>query len=728
MIAYASRSLKPAEKNYPAHKLEFLALKWSVCEKFHDYLYGATFLAVTDNNPLTYILTTAKLDATGQRWVAELSNYNFELTYRSGKKNLDADALSRQDPEPTDNTTTMFPEVLGAISFAASTTIQDVPLVESLSASAEPAATDEAVPDEILSTTSLTKQDWKKAQRDDHTISLMIRSIESGQRPTALQVEAHNLDSRYFKEWDKLEMSNEILFRRTKLQDQDCLQLVLPHRLRPDIFHAYHDDLGHQGRDRTLSILKRRFFWQGMDKYVQNMVRQCKRCICRKTAPTTAAELVNIISTAPMELVCIDYLSLETSKGGFENILVITDHFSRYAQAIPTRNQTARTTARVLVDNFFVHYGFPAKLHSDKGANFESKTIKKLCQLAGMKKSRTTPYHPMGNGMVERFNRTLLNMMGTLTDSQKRDWKAHVPSLTHAYNAAVHDSTGYSPFYLMFGRHPRLAIDAFLGISQEDTPRSHMDYADQLKCRLDTAYQLASDEARKTGKRYKRYYDTKVKHASLKTGDRVLVRKVGLKGKQKLADKWETEPYIVVDQPMPDIPVFKVRPENTTARCRLLHRNMLLPFMYLPCQDRTGRAPTRRDHSRDRNCSDSDVSSTTNDESHDDTDDEEPVGTRQRRYRTRQATSTDVASDVLSDVVSDGDVAEPQHDVDDMTDLSQRSSRTSSVRASSRSPSPRHESGRPVRRRRPPEWLRSDDWVTHAQYTFEVPASDVVYL
>ncbi len=257
------------------------------------------------------------------------------------------------------------------------------------------------------------------------------------------------------------------------------------------------------------------------------MVRRCKRCICRKTAPSTAADLVNITSSSPMELVCIDYLSLETSKGGYENILVITDHFSRYAQAIPTRNQTARTTARALFENFFVHYGFPARLHSDKGANFESKVIRKLCQITGMKKTRTTPYHPMGNGIVERFNSTLLNMMGTLTDTQKRDWKSYVPSLTHAYNAAIHESTGYSPYFLMFGRHPRLAIDAFLGIPSQQQPQSRSDYVDQLRSRLATTYKLASDESKTTVKRYKKYYDNKVRHATVMPGRRVLVRKVG---------------------------------------------------------------------------------------------------------------------------------------------------------------------------------------------------------
>jgi len=175
------------------------------------------------------------------------------------------------------------------------------------------------------------------------------------------------------------------------------------------MFRCLHDDLGHQGRDRTTSLMKERFYWPGLDAFVAEKVKQCGRCTRRKRHPERA-ELQPIESTAPLEIVCIDYLSLERSKGGFENVLVITDHFSRYAQAYPTRNQTAKTTAKVLFDQFIVHYGFPARLHSDQGANFTSALINELCQISGMDKSRTTPYHPMGNGETERFNQTLLGM------------------------------------------------------------------------------------------------------------------------------------------------------------------------------------------------------------------------------------------------------------------------------------------------------------------------------
>ena len=192
--------------------------------------------------------------------------------------------------------------------------------------------------------------------------------------------------------------------------------------------------MGHQGRDRTFSLVRQRFYWPGLEADVEQKIKNCVRCIQRKTVPKPSAELVNSLTTQPMELVCIDFLSLERSKGGQEHILVITDHFTRYAQAFPKRNQLAKTTARVLFDQFIVHYGFPARIHSDQCRNFESAVIQGLCSIAGVQKSRTTLYHPVGNCMVVIFNQTLLNMLGILQNSQKQDWKSYVAPFVHAYN------------------------------------------------------------------------------------------------------------------------------------------------------------------------------------------------------------------------------------------------------------------------------------------------------
>ena len=131
---------------------------------------------------------------------------------------------------------------------------------------------------------------------------------------------------------------------------------------------------------------------------------------------------------------------------------------------VPTVNQTARTTARTLFDAFVARYGFPSRIHSDQGRNFESKVIKKQCSNAGIKKSRSTPYHPMENGCTERFNRTLLDMLRTLEENQKRNWKRFVPQLVHAYNCTRHHTIGISPLYMMFGCQPRLKFDVLLNL------------------------------------------------------------------------------------------------------------------------------------------------------------------------------------------------------------------------------------------------------------------------
>ena len=261
VVCYASHNLKPSEKNYPAHKLEFLALKWSITEQFHDYLYGANFDVFTDNNPLTYVLSTAKLDATGHRWLAELSNYSFTLTYRSGKKNADADGLSRLHENET---TTVFPEVLKSLCQVVVAT-QTVPLIDSLVSPATVPEKDEQeqdmIPDDLLSSTALNSQDWQKAQADDPNIRLVIDAVLEGIKPTPEQAEARNLDVGYLHDWDKYSFKDGVLYKAEEINGEVFDRLVLPEALRELVFKSYHDDLGHQGRDRTASLIKRRFFF-----------------------------------------------------------------------------------------------------------------------------------------------------------------------------------------------------------------------------------------------------------------------------------------------------------------------------------------------------------------------------------------------------------------------------------------------------------------------------------
>ena len=394
----------------------------------------------------------------------------------------------------------------------------------------------------------------------------------------------------YFKELVRLRIVDDVLYRERDDDGRRTTQLVVPESLKGKVFSGIHGEMGHFGVERTVSLARSRFFWPKMAKELSEMVRTCKSCVLRKSPQKhKVAPLVPIVSTSPLELVCIDYLKLEKSAGGYENVLVITDHFTRYAQAIPTLNQTAKTTARVLFDRFIVHYGFPERLHSDQGRNFESKIIDQLCKLAGTTKSRTTPYHPSGNGMCERFNRTLLQMLATLPEREKRNWKDALAPVVHAYNSTKHESTGFSPFFLMFGREPRLAIDVFFGFTPNNRTRveSTSKFITDLKRRLAQAYDVARKNSKLASKRHKNIYDRRPMVSSLEKGDRVLLKNLTPVG--KLDNFWESDVYIIISKPNEEIPVFEIQREDGKGRKRTIHRNHLLPCP-LPPNEPQGKA------------------------------------------------------------------------------------------------------------------------------------------
>ena len=579
VIAYASRSVSRAEANYPAHKLEFLALKWAVCEKFHEYLYGSKpFEVFTDNNPLTYVLTSAKLDACGQRWVA---NYNFSIKYRCGVSNTEADALSRikwpkalSENVDIDNGC-MDTHIINAILAGVVTKSS---LIESVSCNAE------IIPTELdKDTGKLSGINWSKEQRLDPNLGVIIRLIESGQlTKRKLQGKDSSEVKSFLRNRKSLKLVKDVLYRKSysdnSTSKKTLWQLVVPKLFRERALLGCHDDVGHQGILRTLSLLRERFYWPGMQEEATQHILKCSRCLRRKTPPQVAP-LQPILVTQPLELVHMDYLSLEPSKGNIENVLAITDHFTRYALAYPSKTQTAQATARILWDNFICHYGFPEKFISDQGRNFESDFIKELCKIAGVKKVHTTPYHPQGNGQCERFNSTLCNMLGTLSEEEKSDWKSYLGCMTHAYNCTKHASTTYSPYYLMFGRHPRLPIDVEFGLNKPNfgDNSSKSRYIQKLRRRLNYAFQKASKYSDQQASKYKHSYDKSVKGSQLHENDLVLVKIVAHKGRHKLQDRWEPEEYVVIEQPIAGTPVYKVKPVNGD-NVRTLHRNLLLPL------------------------------------------------------------------------------------------------------------------------------------------------------
>jgi len=581
VIAYASRGLTRSELNYSAYKLEFLALKWAVCEKYRDYLNGQRFTVKTDNNPLTYVLSSAKLDATSHRWVAALASFNFDIIYRPGVKNKDADSMSRH-PElkaRAEELSKITSDNIKAICNSSG----GVPYFESL-------PVDTSMLDATFNScfaTAVQEIDVQSEQRKDPDLHWWLLFVKNKRKPYKKDIPRSIYSKTLFRQFHLLSLEDEVLVRKTNVDAEENTQIVLPQACVPEVLKLLHDQMGHQGRDRTLALVRDRFYWYGMVRDVETYVKNCTRCILRKGDDNQRAPLVPISSSQPLELVCMDFLSLETSKGGYENILVITDHFTRYAMAVPTKNQTAKTTADAFFHNFVVHYGIPQRIHTDQGRNFESRLLQELCLLTGMKKSRTTSYHPMGNGACERMNRTLIGMLGTLSDEKKKDWRSYIDALVHSYNCTRQESTGHSPYFLMFGREPRLPVDLVFGVHREKSTESLTAYVEKLRTRMTKAYNLAEKAAEKAKERQKSIYDTKVRGAVPHVGDRVLVKIVAFDGKHKLSNKWEEDPYVILEQPNQNIPVFVVKKENGEGRKRTLHRNLLLPIGAIPIKEWT---------------------------------------------------------------------------------------------------------------------------------------------
>lgn len=596
-IGFASRTLTPAEANYHMHsgKLEFLALKWAVCEHFRDYLYYAPhFTIYTDNNPLTYVQTTAKLNATGHRWIAELTDFNFTIKYHPGHSNTVADTLSRMPMETAQlderyNNTTSRDEVnatfVGVTAVGTGDTTWITSVTDRLDCEDLPTLNDGGG-------TRLTNLDLKLAQQSDPSINRVIELKRSGRRPSRRRLQNESRSTRaLLKEWTKLEIGDDGLLHR---QTAKYLQLVLPASKRSLVYKQLHQEMGHLGADRVIALARERFYWPGMQDDITHFVTKVCHCIKqRRPQLPTRAPLQHLTSTSPFELISVDFVHLEKSSGGFEYILVIVDHFTRYAQAYPTKNKSAKTVADKIFNDLIPRFGFPARILHDQGKEFENHLFSQLEKLSGIKHARTTPYHPQGNGQTERFNQTLLGMLRTLPEDKKSKWKDYVNKVVHAFNCTPHASTGYSPFHLLFGRSPRLPIDLILGREVKGAS-SHRAFAKHWKTTMQAAYDMARKNTANHNLKSKEYYDRRLNYTELQEGDRVLVRNLTPRGGPgKLRSHWEDSVYVVVSRKGTG-PVYEVKREDRDGNSRLLHRNLLFPCDYLEPLQQRGTPPTRQ--------------------------------------------------------------------------------------------------------------------------------------
>ena len=242
--------------------------------------------------------------------------------------------------------------------------------------------------------------------------------------------------------------------------------------------------------------------------------------------------------------------------------------------AFIVKDQTAKTVARVLYKQFITVFGAPAKLLSDRGAKFTSRLVEELCSMFGIQKCHTTSYHAQCNSQVERFHQTLFHMLGKLTKDKKAQWKKHLPEVLQVYNSTWSAVTGYSPHYLMFGRHLRLPIDFYFPTQGAfECSCCVPKYVDEIRCYFKEAYTEAHVQTNLEADRQKRNYDRETSTVQLVPEDTVLLKQDAFQGKRKMKDRWGNEEYKVVCQVAPDMPMYKVH--NRSGNARVIHQNRL---------------------------------------------------------------------------------------------------------------------------------------------------------
>ena len=527
VICYASRSLSRQEQRYCVTRRELLAVV-EFTQHFRHYLLGRKFILRTDHGSLVWLRNFKEPEGQLARWLERLEEYNFTVVHRKGSQHNNADALSRlpcrqcgRDSHTTENSDATLPEVMGVVTSS---------------------------PFQTYST-----EEMRKLQMEDTIIGPVFAAVKSGRRPLADQVSAWQRESKWLlQQWESLCMYNGLMYRRNVLEQMTKLQLVLPYSLHCEVLKELHEGAvgGHLGESKMLGRLKERFYWPGCSEAVSDWCKSCIKCATRKTTvPKPRAGLQTIRAGYPMQIVCVDIMGpLPETERGSKYVLVVADYYTKWVEVYGIPNQEATTVAVKLVDEMFCRFSPPEQLHSDQGRQFESQLIKEICNLLHIRKSHTTPYRPQGNGMVERFNRTLLDMLATVVGDHPSDWEMYIRKLCFAYNTSTHSSTGFTPFYLMFGRQASIPVDLMFpfNLGPEKELRT---YVEQLRKGLRDAYAIVRENCDADHRRQKALYDRKVSGQPFGKGALVWLFDPAVpRGKcKKLHHPWKG-PFVVVEK------------------------------------------------------------------------------------------------------------------------------------------------------------------------------------
>ncbi|UYV75794.1 hypothetical protein LAZ67_13001373, partial [Cordylochernes scorpioides] len=471
VISYLSRTLSKAEQNYSTTEKECLAVVWAI-SKLRPYLYGRHLKIITYHHSLCWLKNLK--DPTGRlaRWALKIQEYDFDIIHKSGKKHMDADGLSRGPLPETD-------------------WVEDY---------------------ERLFLNQIINE-------EDEFIENVKKSLKGSKRAI----------TQNFKE------ENGCLYKKNPNPEGRAWLLVVPKKRRKEIMSEFHNNMlnGHLGVARTTYRLKNKYHWPSMLKDVSEFVKTCHLCQSRKGSNQSPSGLLQPIPPAnyPFERIGIDFVGpLPSTKRRRKWIIVLTDYYTRYAETKAVSEATVKEVSTFLVEQIFLHHGAPRFLISDRGSQFTSNLMKEVVKMCKVKHCFTTSYHPQTNGLTERLNRTLINMISMYVNTDQKNWDEILPFVTHAYNITIQETTGYSPFFLLFGREPMSLLDDD-NIPIDSNMNDYDEYIENYLDKIARTRQVVINNAEKTQERMKRNYDKKHNERIYEPGHLVAVwipvRKIG---------------------------------------------------------------------------------------------------------------------------------------------------------------------------------------------------------
>ena len=488
-IAFASRRLQPAERKWAIREKEALAIIWGL-ETYRHFLLGAKFVVRTDHSSLT-VLQAAK---TGRlaRWAIRLGEFgDFGIAHRAGCKHSNVDALTRVPLSDT------VPD------HATYLTIADINAKWSL--------------------TELARR-----QKEDCWCQHERRAWISGLRP-------------------RYQLVDRILCLKD-FKPSRLLRVLLPESLRLGVVQEAHG-MAHLGVKRVLAFLNERYVWPRMGNAVKKVISECLPCLQRKPPIPRAGLLSSSPPTSPWSVVAMDFCGpYLTSRHGNRFILVFVDQFTKMVELCPSGDQLASTVTKCFYERIICRYGLPDALLSDRGPQFRSKLVEVVCATFNIRKVFSSAYYPQGDGFAERFMRTMNNSLSILCRQAVADWDQFIPGLAFAYNVTEHTATGFTPFFLNFGRVPRLPKEGERPILNTGT-QAEQCYAHRLYDVLVETYAEARNSVQQYWARMKQRFDKNRKNFKLTEGSLVLVRLSDFERSQfvcrKLAPRWSSPAKVV---------------------------------------------------------------------------------------------------------------------------------------------------------------------------------------